>query len=170
MPRKPDPRLKRATEPAVVTRSWRLLPRACVLLAGLAGCAPGGEQAAREEVPVADEGTPTQIVRLPTENFSPIIYNGVAPVPVAPVNDDPDQLLGMTSDTLGEILGKPTLVRRDGGAEVWQYRSEACVLDLFLYGGMKQVEHVDLRDRGDSTDVMVRACFVRMLRDDTPAS
>jgi hypothetical protein len=154
-----------------VTRTWRLRVAACALLAVLAGCAEiAVEQPAREEVPVADEGTPTEVARLPTENFSPIIYNGVAPVPIAPVNDDPDQLLGMTSETLGEILGKPTIVRRDGGAEVWQYRSEACVLDLFLYGGMKQVEHVDLRDRGDSTDVMVRACFVRMLRDDIPTS
>ncbi len=170
MPRKPRPISNQTPERGAVTRGRRIC--AYALLAVLAGCAQqvAVEPPVQEEVPVADEGTPTVIVRLPTENFSPIIYNGVAPVPIAPVNDDPGQLLGMTSDTLGDILGEPSVVRRDGGVEVWQYRSEDCVLDLFLYGFMKQVEYVDLRDRGDSTDVMVRACFVRMLRDDTPAS
>lgn len=170
MPRKTVPNPNRTPEPAVATPAWRLRIAACALLAALGGCAGDAGEATREEVPVADEGTPMVIARLPTENFSPIIYNGVAPVPIAPVNDDPEQLLGMTSESLGDILGKPDVVRRDGGAEVWQYRSETCVLDLFLYGGMKQVEYVDLRDRGDATDVMVRACFVRMLRGDIPAS
>ncbi len=167
MPRKPVPISNLTPEPAAVRLTWRLRVAACALLATLAGCA---EVAEREEVPVADQGTPTEIAPLPAGPFSPIIYNGVAPIPIEPVNDDPEQLLGMTSDSLSDILGEPDVVRRDGGAEVWQYRSEACVLDLFLYGGMKQVEHVDLRDRGDATEVMVRACFVRMLRDDTPTS
>lgn len=170
MPRKSFPTPNQAPEPAAVRRTWRLSVAAGTLLAALAGCAEVAEQAAREEVPVADQGTPAEIPPLPAGPFSPIIYNGVAPVPVEPVNDDPEQLLGMTSDSLGDILGVPDVVRREGAAEVWQYRSESCVLDLFLYGGMKQVEHVDLRDRGDATDVMVRACFVRMLKDDTPTS
>lgn len=170
MPRKTVPNPNQTPEPAVATPDWRLRVAACALLAGLAGCTGAAGEATRREVPVADQGTPTETAPLPAGPFSPIIYNGVAPVPIDPVNDDPEQLLGMTADSLGDILGQPDVVRRDDGVEVWQYRSEACVLDLFLYGGMKQVEYVDLRDRGDSTDVMVRACFVRMLRDDTPIS
>jgi hypothetical protein len=34
---------------------------------------------------------------------------------------------------LEEFLGAPKLVRHDAPAEVWQYRSAACVLDVFLY-------------------------------------
>ena len=87
-------------------------------------------------------------------------YNGMA---VVPPTADPDELLGLSSDDITAKLGEPALIRRDGDAEVWQYRRVRCVLDLFLYGSNKQVEHVDLRDRGDATDEAVRACFQRML-------
>ncbi len=89
-------------------------------------------------------------------------YSGMAVVP-PPSYADPEELLGLSSDEITAKLGKPTLVRRDGDAEVWQYRRVNCVLDLFLYGGRKQVEHVDLRDRGDASDAAVQACFQRML-------
>ncbi len=87
----------------------------------------------------------------------------VTPPPPPPVDDNPDQLLGLSGDAVSEKLGKPALIRREGDAEIWQYRSPLCVLDLFLYGGVKQVEHVDLRNRGEATPKAVRACFVRML-------
>ncbi len=87
-------------------------------------------------------------------------YSGMA---VVPPSADPDQLLGLSGDDIAAKLGKPTLIRRDGDAEVWQYRRVRCVLDLFLYGSRKQVEHVDLRDRGDATDEAVQACFQQML-------
>lgn len=90
-------------------------------------------------------------------------YNGLA-MAAPPIDDNPDQLLGLSGSDLTSKLGKPALVRREGGAEVWQYRRVRCVLDLFLYGNVKQVEHVDLRDRGDSTDSAVRECFVKMLK------
>lgn len=83
---------------------------------------------------------------------------------IPPVNDDPNQLLGMTSDRLGAALGLPTLVRRDGQAEIWQYRGEDCVLDLFLYGDVRTVEYVELRDRGDAMPDRVRDCFTGMLK------
>jgi len=89
-------------------------------------------------------------------------FSGMAVVP--PSGDaDPDQLLGLSGDDIAARLGKPALIRRDGDAEVWQYRRMRCVLDLFMYGSRKQVEHVDLRDRGDATDEAVQACFRRML-------
>ncbi len=88
-------------------------------------------------------------------------YSGMAVVP--PSTADPEELLGLSGDEITAKLGKPTLVRRDGDAEVWQYRRVNCVLDLFLYGGRKQVEHVDLRDRGDASEAAVQACFQRML-------
>ncbi len=95
-------------------------------------------------------------------------YSGMAILPPS-VDADPDQLLGLSADEIAAKLGRPALIRRDGDAEVWQYRRVRCVLDLFLYGSEKQVEHVDLRDRGDTTEEAVRLCFQRML-ENTPES
>ncbi len=95
-------------------------------------------------------------------------YNGMAALP--PVNDDPQQLMGLDRATLNEKLGEPALIRRDGDAEVWQYRADRCVLDLFLYGVDKKVEHVDLRDRGDGGASSVRDCFAGMLRAAMPST
>jgi hypothetical protein len=45
----------------------------------------------------------------------------------------PTSVLGLQARELEEFLGAPKLVRHDAPAEVWQYRSAACVLDVFLY-------------------------------------
>jgi hypothetical protein len=95
-------------------------------------------------------------------------YSGMAILPPS-VDADPNQLLGLSADEIAVKLGRPALIRRDGDAEVWQYRRVRCVLDLFLYGSRKEVEHVDLRDRGDATEEAVRLCFQRML-ESTPES
>ena len=89
------------------------------------------------------------------------------PEPEPDIDDDPQQLMGLDRDALNEKLGLPALIRRDGDAEVWQYRADRCVLDLFLYGIEKKVEYIDLRDRGNGED-SVRDCFVGMLRAATP--
>lgn len=99
--------------------------------------------------------------RATSSNGEPLFYNGMASL--SKVNSDPQQLLGMDDAALKDLLGQPALVRREGDAEIWQYRGEECVLDLFLYGGMRQVEHVDLRDRGDASEKAVDACFVDIM-------
>ena len=140
----------------------------------LAGCETTEDPSAANDPPPppkpvafsadADESTP-----LDNPASSPSMpYNGMATLP--PVNDDPEQLMGMDHESLTEMLGEPALVRRDGDAEVWQYRADRCVLDLFLYGTEKKVEHVDLRDRGEGNEGSVRDCFVGMLRTATPSS
>jgi len=83
-----------------------------------------------------------------------------------PVNDDPAQLLGQSAAQAHSLLGEPRLVRRDGPAEIWQYRASGCILDVFLYdaGADRTVRHVDLRGPGTATPER-RACFARMLTD-----
>ncbi|HVJ51440.1 MAG TPA: hypothetical protein VM689_03215 [Aliidongia sp.] len=46
-------------------------------------------------------------------------------------------------------LGTPDFTRKEEAAEIWQYRSESCVLDVFLYpeDGVLKVAHVATRDR-----------------------
>jgi hypothetical protein len=77
------------------------------------------------------------------------------------------QLLGLDPDHLTGLLGPPDFKRDDGPAELWQYRDNECVLDVFLYvdpqqGGYR-VALVEARDRS-----LVRAapegCVSALLR------
>lgn len=117
---------------------------------------PAGKGSARQvdAKPVAAPTTPVETATLRTEPKEPEI----------PVNDDPAQFMGSGVTALQEVLGTPALIRRDGKAEVWQFRGDACTLDLFLYpegaAGLA-VTHVELRGEGDDDE---RACLARMLR------
>ena len=83
-----------------------------------------------------------------------------------PLDDDPDQFLGLSGPGVSERLGAPALVRRDRDAEVWQYRSARCVVDLFLYAeedGPLTVRHAEIRNPA-LTKGERRACLAAMLR------
>lgn len=54
-------------------------------------------------------------------------------MPRPKINDDPRRLLGLDSDALTELLGEPRFVRKELVAQLWRYRNEKCILDLFLY-------------------------------------
>lgn len=66
-----------------------------------------------------------------------------ARVPELPV------LTGLDPAELIALLGEPDFRRRDPPAELWQYRSPDCVLDVFLYGegGRYRVVRSETRDR-----------------------
>lgn len=85
-----------------------------------------------------------------------------------PVDDDPEQFLGLDTLRIDQRLGAPDLIRRDGRAEVRQFRGQACILDLFLYPATDglAVKHVELR--GPSLDNSGRrACLADLIRDRT---
>jgi hypothetical protein len=146
------------------------------LVAGLflAGCETTAEQATVDGPPPPPEAVPFDAgadknLQPATPPSGPAMpYNGMATLPR--VNDDPQQLMGLDRATLSEKLGEPALIRRDGDAEVWQYRADRCVLDLFLYGMDKKVEHIDLRNRGDGGEDSVNDCFTGMLRAARPST
>jgi len=74
----------------------------------------------------------------------------------------PERLLGMNGAAVTGLLGAANLVRRDGDAEIWQYRNDHCVLDVFLYGpGPLSVAHVDLRKRRRGTQKKT-ACYAEL--------
>lgn len=79
-------------------------------------------------------------------------------------NEDPKQLFGLNGQRVTALLGPASFVRRDGPAEVWQYRAKACVLDVYLYKDPKglTVAHVDLRKRKQATQPPKR-CFAALL-------
>jgi hypothetical protein len=57
-------------------------------------------------------------------------------------------------------LGSPALRRRDAPAELWQYRSPVCVMDVFLYsdGRSSKVMHVELHPRS-AEQIPAPACL-----------
>jgi hypothetical protein len=90
----------------------------------------------------------------------------IAALPPEPViDDDPARILGLGPDQLTEFLGVPELMRREPPAEIWQYRGESCVFDVFLYeeAGRVQVTYLEARD--DSAErIAERNCLNQLLR------
>jgi len=123
---------------------------AAVLLGLLASCAGGERQhAAAVAVPI-----PSAVaLALPPLQIQPAVASPAAPAPIVPAAAPADaalpRLTGRTRADLALLLGTPDFVRRDPPAEIWQYRSAACVLDLFLYpeAGEFQVTYAETRDR-----------------------
>ncbi|MDY0881892.1 hypothetical protein ACFPL7_20095 [Dongia soli] len=60
-----------------------------------------------------------------------------------------EDLVGLADRDVSAALGTPTHIRKDDPAEIWQYSSQDCVLDFYLYqaGGGMQVAYVEARDR-----------------------
>ena len=87
-----------------------------------------------------------------------------ATVPAATVSqagpaDEAGRLIGLDAGRLQGMFGRPGLVRSDAPAEIWQYRSHGCVLDLFLYqdkDGMR-LHYLEARD-GTAQAAATPAC------------
>lgn len=69
------------------------------------------------------------------------------------VSGDPQSLLMLTGEEISYLFGKPATARHDAEAEVWQYRTESCVVDFFFYNlspdeqGKSRVSYVDVRTK-----------------------
>ena len=89
-----------------------------------------------------------------------------AALPPEPViNDDPQQLMGLDPSALNALLGEPELIRRETPAEIWQYRNEGCVFDVFLYdtSSGREVTYIEARDDA-AQQIETRACLNGLLR------
>jgi hypothetical protein len=85
--------------------------------------------------------------------------------PEPTIDDDPARILGLGPDKLTELLGRPELTRREPPAEIWQYRGETCVFDVFLYeqAGLVRVTYLEARDR-NAQRIAERNCLNQLLR------
>jgi hypothetical protein len=74
----------------------------------------------------------------------PEVANLAPPPPVA----DTSRLMGLDQTALARLLGDPDLKRREPPAEVWQFRGDTCVFDVFLYpeAGQPRVTYLEARD------------------------
>lgn len=79
--------------------------------------------------------------------------------PAMPLQDV-RELIGLERSELQARLGEPAMLRRDAPAEIWQYRSALCVLDLFLYrdGQTVRVTNAELRPR-DGREIPNALCL-----------
>lgn len=84
------------------------------------------------------------------------------------VNSDPERLLGMDRGALTDLLGNPTFVRKEAPAQLWRYRNDTCLLDLFLYNDDDPyrrrftVKHYEVRgERGAKAEA--EACLKDLL-------
>ncbi len=100
----------------------------------------------------------------------PLAIPSAAPrsVPLAPkVYPPPSHLAGLYGEQVIGLLGSPGFKRKDDPALIWQYRTQTCALDLFLYragnGSPYRVRHFEARGRGKEA-VSARDCFVSLLK------
>ncbi|MEX0695276.1 MAG: hypothetical protein WD075_12585 [Rhodospirillales bacterium] len=100
--------------------------------------------------------TTTAPASSPAYKPAPVIAKRT-PVPesVPEINaPQPDAVIGWQQEELSRTFGTASLIRRDLGAEIWQYRTDQCVLFLFLYpkagSTTLQVDHLDVRGTDDA--------------------
>lgn len=79
-----------------------------------------------------------------------------------------EKMAGLTGTQITDMLGKPQFLRQDNTAELWQYRGESCVLQLFLYRANDEwrVRHAEARPRavaGEAlTDEAAQSCLAKL--------
>ena len=98
--------------------------------------------------------------------MSPTVPETAALPPASAVDSDPASVMGLGQDALAAHLGEPRMIRREPPAEIWQYRTSDCVLDVFLYeeNGATSVTYIEARDLA-AAPTETRACIGQVLRD-----
>ncbi len=64
----------------------------------------------------------------------------------------PGDLMELSEQQIAALFGRPPFVRREEPAQVWQYKQDSCVLDLFLYreAAGYRVKHAEIRARSSN--------------------
>jgi hypothetical protein len=81
---------------------------------------------------------------------TPAVAHGATIAPTARLSGDPEELIGLDNSAIRRVLGTPAQVRHEFTAQVWQYVTGDCVVDLYLYnkdGGGLKVTYVEARSR-----------------------
>jgi hypothetical protein len=140
-----------------------LIPVSATLL--LAACQVPQHQlrlagAADSAAPLRSEPAPAEAAEVPQSDempkqtplaATPAVAHGDAIMPTAlHLTGDPEELLGLDHTALRRVLGRPAQVRNEVTAQVWQYVTGDCVVDLYLYdddSGALKVTYVEARSR-----------------------
>ena len=98
----------------------------------LAACGPSSQSA--DTLRVVTPEPAAKSLPAPKMATTPVVVVAkAAPVqPEIPV-PEPTSLMGMLPTDITNLLGEPSLKRSDAPAQLWQYRTASCALNLFLY-------------------------------------
>jgi hypothetical protein len=84
-----------------------------------------------------------------------------------------DALQNLTGNQVRALLGTPSFMRSDSPAEMWQYRTDSCTLDLFLYEnldtGIPSVAHYGIRLQPGQA-LTKTECYGIVVKESTQAS
>ena len=116
------------------------------------------------EVPQPPKPTPLAAI--------PAVAHDVAPLgPMPHLTGDPAELVGLDNATVRRVLGDPQRIRNDHPAQVWQYATGDCIVDLYLYsrGGAMTVTYVEARSHTAETAPTAR-CLKSLLERPTASA
>ncbi len=146
-------------------RSWLAVPFV-LMLAACAGVANPFAAAVTEQSPppgpAAGQAGPAPAknkeraaphgaldIHVPRDVSRRVSRAALPPAPPVSLADLKARIKGMEKNAIARLLGEPGFIRRDDPAEIWQYRGERCILDIFMYknGNSFTAAHVALRSR-----------------------
>jgi len=116
--------MRRSLTPLLALAAWAGLLQACAA-SHSAGEQPAQNPAAATPIPVAE------LVGFVPGSGSAAARPARSPAPLRSPRAA-KELAGLTEGQLVTLIGEPDLRRAEGGSEAWLYRSEACLLDVFL--------------------------------------
>ena len=112
----------------------------------------------------AEKETEKVVAKLPKPEIQSAPEKPEAEIPVPPVS----VLKGKTSAEITDVFGKPTLLRKDAPAEVWQYLTSQCALHLVFYpeddSDTLRVTFFSMNDRKVAEKVGLESCFKSQLK------
>ena len=105
-----------------------------------------GTETASTVQPLPDEtGSTSDAIQADRESTEELASLDPESEPVqSEVDDDPETLLGIDAQQLVGILGDPSLLRSENPAEIWQYSTKSCVLDVVFYDTV--TTYIEARD------------------------
>ena len=104
----------------------------------------------RDNLPTSanpNENIKAEAVELNAPNSTIIPGSDLPNINVTPQDLDPQIFLGQSPDQLTNRLGAPSILRKEGDVEIWQYQLSDCVVDFFFYdkAGTLAATHTDMR-------------------------
>ncbi len=133
---------------------------------GLAAVLTAGVLLAACQTTQTDRSTGSRAVAAPAADPNAAADPAPAPRLAVVTPRPPDELRRMPAEEAERRLGRADFRRHDPPAQLWQYRADSCILDLFLYpdpgGDGLVVDHFEARPRGDRP-VDPAACYGTLL-------
>jgi hypothetical protein len=103
---------------------------------------------------------------------TPAVAHDMAPLaPMARLTGDPKELVGLDHAVVRRALGDPLHIRNEMPAQVWQYATGDCIVDLYLYDqdGAWTVTYVEARSHSAESAPTAR-CLKSLLERPTASA